>query len=133
MSASKHLFELTAQRVITCTATVSDILLKKMCMFSLSQLGMLLMHRKLWSLILPCFFSATLITQPADLLFPFHSIQQNVPVTALCKVLCRHRNEQTIKEGHKRPCLSYLITLAPWTMPGTEEELRDCLLRGPRR
>lgn len=35
MSASRNICELTEQCVITptCTATVSDILLKKMCMF----------------------------------------------------------------------------------------------------
>ena len=45
-SVSTNHFELIEQCVITPThaATVSDILLKKMCMFSLSQLGMLLMH-----------------------------------------------------------------------------------------
>lgn len=45
-SVSTSLFELIEQCVITPThaARVSDILLKKMRMFSLSQLGMLLMH-----------------------------------------------------------------------------------------
>ena len=43
---STSLFELIEQCVITPThaARVADILLKKMRMFSLSQLGMLLMH-----------------------------------------------------------------------------------------
>ena len=56
MSTSKSLFELTEHCVATPThtATVPDILLQKVVMFSLSQLGIVLMHQKLWSFILLC-------------------------------------------------------------------------------
>lgn len=107
ISASKNLFELTEQCVITPTgtATVSDILLKKMCMFSLSQLGLLLMLGKhcrfYWAPIQLQWSFSQLIPFPLSL-HPAKCTEHLLLM--LCQMLQGHISYQTIKkkvmQGH---------------------------------
>lgn len=87
MRVSKNLFELTERCAVipTCTATVPNILLQKMCMLSLSPLGICDAWEALEFYLL-CSYSPTVIIQLNNLLPHFLFIKQITHVTGILPI-----------------------------------------------